>query len=760
MKTKFFLKLITLFGLLSIFGCSTETQIDLGEEKENYLLSISAPIKSWDEAIPLGNGMTGALVWGGRGKLILSLDRGDLWDNRKVPEFSGPEYSVEMIKQSLADKNYNKIQEILDHPYSNHAYPTKLPGARLEVSLKDTRLAHFLLDKRDGSAQVITREGKPIKVITCQELPAYIVKLDNETNIAKVNLFIPGQKRAGKASQAYATFDQLNYETASTFSEGKDSWFVQKTLDKISYSVRYRVFETDSQRFLAVAITTSALGEDPSAEAKRVLDKIEASNISDFEQESITWWSKFNGNSSVSIPNKEIQQHYDLVKYYYGAASRTGAPPMPLQGVWTADTNGLPPWKGDFHFDLNVQMNYWACYQAGLEDSAQSLTDYLWNLRDKHKAFARDFYKLENGLVIPSVMTLDGTEMGGWPQYSFSITNTAWTAYHFYLEWVYNNDSKFLAEKAYPYCKDVGEGIAEFLEEDTNGNLILPFSSSPEIYDNSPKSWLTPNSNYDLACMQALFKALSEMATAQGKANEAEKWQSLHDRLGSPHIDTDGTLMFSSDVPYYESHRHLSNVMAIYPFELLDPKGSDRETIVKSLDLIKEKGSKYWTGYSFSWASCLEAYAGRPEEALNYLEIFVEAFISKNGFHVNGDQTGKGYSGFTYRPFTLEGNFAAMQAVHMMLLTTYGETIQIFPAISNSWKDVAFENLRTKGGHIISAEIINGELVKFSLTAGKAGVVKIDKNLFSGKKFNKDPNELETYLEWSVNKGETITLSF
>ena len=123
--------------------------------------------------------------------------------------------------------------------------------------------------------------------------------------------------------------------------------------------------------------------------------------------------------------------------------------------------------------------------------------------------------------------------------------------------------------------------------------------------------------------------------------------------------------------------------MAIHPLGILTVEGSprDRKIIAASLAQIDRLGTKAWCGYSFSWMACLGARAGQPDRALSNLKLFVEAFISRNGFHLNGDQTGRGYSSFTYRPFTLEGNFAAGQAVHEMLLQSWGGVVRVFPAV-------------------------------------------------------------------------------
>jgi hypothetical protein len=134
------------------------------------------------------------------------------------------------------------------------------------------------------------------------------------------------------------------------------------------------------------------------------------------------------------------------------------------------------------------------------------------------------------------------------------------------------------------------------------------------------------------------------------------------------------------------------------------------------------------------WPAC-----GR-ESALRNLDIYTRAFILRNGFHVNGDQLRAGFSNFSYRPFTLEGNFLGMQAVHEMLLQSWSPTpgmrdteiVRIFPATPWRWRDASFTDLRTEGGHRVSARRCNNATEWFELTAGTTGTVRIADN-FEGR---------------------------
>ena len=106
----------------------------------------------------------------------------------------------------------------------------------------------------------------------------------------------------------------------------------------------------------------------------------------------------------VDLPDERLQRHYDFVKYLYGAGSRPGAPPMPLQGVWTADSGSLPPWKGDYHNDLNTQMTYMGYQAAGHFDEGACYLDFLWDRLPRFRRFAREFYGTE-GAAAPGVMS-------------------------------------------------------------------------------------------------------------------------------------------------------------------------------------------------------------------------------------------------------------------------------------------------------------------------------------------------------------------
>lgn len=725
---------------LAIAACAGEAEH--GKPSE---LRLAAPIARWDEALPLGNGLLGGLVWGGGDTLNVSLDRGDLWDLRVPETLRSGEWTFATVRRLVAVGNHRRRVELFDDPYDRIPYPTKLPGGRLVVVLDSGTVARgFTLRLAAAEAVVAYGDREATGFFSAVE-PVALFRLPSRT--AHVALVRP------------TSLDALEYPPADTGRGDGIVWLEQRAALGLRYAIVAGTRPDGERLLLAVTIASTADGDDPLTLARERVRSALDRGYARMREPHRVWWRRFWAASEVQVPDSAIQAQYDLAKYFYGAASRRGAPPIPLQGVWTADGGTLPPWKGDFHNDLNTQTTYLACDAAGLTEACENWLDYNWQLLPAYRRFAREFFGV-TGAAVPGVMALDGQALGGWGQYSLSPTMGAWVAHAFYLHWKYTGDHTFLMERAYPFLSEIGEATLALLEPDSAGILKLPLSTSPEINDNSPAAWLPPNSNFDLALLRWLFGALAETAEAAGDPDDARRWDAVLQRLDP--LDRDpatGALTFARGLPYAESHRHFSHAMAFHPLALLDPEGADSATVHATLGGLARHGTDWWVGYSFSWYSAMLARAGRAEEALRQLEIFVRAFVLRNGFHANGDQSGTGYSRFTYRPFTLEGNFLAMHAVQEMLLQSWGGTVRVFPAVSDRWADASFRDLRAEGGFLVSATRRTGCTAEVGITATRDGELRL-RDPFAGRDARWSGSDVERDgrdLRARMRSGETIS---
>lgn len=734
-------------------------------------MKLAAPIRTWDEALPLGNGLLGGLLWGETNLLRLSLDRGDLWDLRTPPEIREPGFTFQNMQRLVRERNQKEIGRLFDEPY-NHPTPTKIPAGRLEIVLDPAQsVEKFELNLATAEGRAWLGNDQRCEAFFSATKPVALLRIIGPEP-KEIRLRLPGSGGGDTGPSSHAVA-KLGYPAAQVGSEGRARWLVQETAGPLTYCVFAESRRLPDATLIAVTVSAiasegdavnsssrreSALnsssgsdgadsrpllrgaGRESSDEVREVLGEarrlVSAALRQGYDaalKPHAAWWAKFWAQSAVTIPEPDIQRHYYLVRYFYGATSRRGAPPMPLQGVWTADAGSLPPWKGDYHNDLNTQMSYMGYQGAGHFDEGSSFLDFNWDLLPAYRRFARNFYGTD-GANVPGVMSLDGEPLTGWGQYSLSPTMGPWIAHLFYLHWRYTGDEKFLKTRAYPWCRELGICLRELLKPDSPGVLVLPLSSSPEIHDNRLSAWLKPNSNFDLACLKMLFQSLGEMAAACGKRDEAQDWLASAHALGAWHVNADSALKLDANEDLAESHRHLSNLMGLYPFDLItvEDGARERQIIRASLDHWDRLGTKQWCGYSFSWMSALRARTGDGEAAVHNLDIFVKAFLLRNGFHANGDQTKSGFSSMTYRPFTLEGNMLAAAATHEMLLQSWRDTLRIFPAVPWRWHDVTFENLRAEGGHQVSARRENNATTWFRIVAGCDGELSVRDN-FGGR---------------------------
>ena len=158
--------------------------------------------------------------------------------------------------------------------------------------------------------------------------------------------------------------------------------------------------------------------------------------------------------------------------------------------------------------------------------------------------------------------------------------------------------------------------------------------------------------------------------------------------------------------------------------------------------------------------ACIYARAKQADKAVKQLQIFASNFCSPNSFHLNGDQKGGKYSSFTYRPFTLEGNFAFAQGIHELLMQTRNSHIEIFPAVPDSWKDVSFKTLRAEGAFLVCAVREGGIVSEVKITAEQGGklTMKLPFKTFFITNMQKKYKVKNGILEAAMKKGEIITV--
>lgn len=676
--------------------------------KTGDLVNISATDR-WDEGLPLGNGRTGSLVYGSK-PLKITVDRTDLWDLRpnEVTLEKGFNFK-NLVKLSLSGKeeDWKERERLFEDIFMGKPYPSKITAGHIGlwfgISAENVR---YTLDIDSSIVKIYADNRLIAEVFVFDEPNAGVIRLYEN---AEINLHVPaylsGKPECGSGIGDNADKMSLGYPKAKFFEKDGFKWYEQNT--HTDYSFGIVTYRAGDEIYYTLATTDD--DKDYIGYAEKILTNAAEKGFDKLFDEHKKSRKKYLAKSFVKTGDKLIDETYKKSWYLFKCCSKKGGYPMPLQGVWTADNDCLPPWKGDYHHDTNTELSYQAYLKANRLEEGEAFIDYLWRLKPAYERFAKEFFGV-NGLLLPSCSTLDGKAMGGWAQYSLSPTMTIWAAQSFDEYYIYTGDEKFLKNRAYPFFKKVGQAIKGLLTE-KNGKLYLPVSSSPEIFDNARKAYLEPNSNFDLSLLIYLFKTLKRYAEKLGE--NAEEYEEILGKLDDLAIDDSGVVMLDKTQYLPESHRHFSHVMCLYPLHLINYDTDEHKKIyentIKNLEIL---GTGYWVGFSFPMSAQIYAMAKNGNAAAERLGQFCKGFVAENGFHLNGDFKHYGYTQWHYRPFTLESLFGFADALHEMLLQDHQDFIELFPAIPDEWKrgTVEFKNLRSRGGLLVSATLKRGEL--------------------------------------------------
>ncbi|MBN1508118.1 MAG: glycoside hydrolase N-terminal domain-containing protein [Sedimentisphaerales bacterium] len=702
------------------------------EPRAEHGLHYTAPATVWDEAMPLGNGLLGALVWGDGKPLRISLDRTDLWDLRPVPEFHTPDYSYKTMRQWVKKGRIEDLHRLYDKPYGNPG-PTKIPAGRIELTFADdSTFESASLDIAKAICETRFTSGTTVRVFTHATQRIGVIEVQSGRP-ARVVLLAPPfagkiTEEAGAGKISAGDLASLRYD-APIESRGADwTGYLQKGWGDFRFAVALAWRETGPRWLAAWSIATSGDSNEPLEAARADCRRALEAGLDMLLESHTQWWASYWGRAAVSVPNPIVERQWYLEMYKFGSAARPDTPPITLQGPWTADDMKIPPWKGDYHHDLNTQLSYWPAYSGNQLEGASGYVTWLWRTRETARQWTKRFFDLP-GLNVPMTADLEQNQIGGWHQYTHSATTAAWLAHHFYLQWRYSMDRQFLRERVWPWLRDASIFLEAVTEKGPDGKRTLPLSSSPEVNDNRLDAWFPSITNYDLALIRWAFEKTAEIAKELGEDREAEHWRQVLAEMPELAVDRKSNkLLLAKGYPLPFSHRHFSHLMAIHPLGMIRWENGPRDQAIirASLADLDEKGTKAWCGYSFSWLANLAARARDGHKAERALEVFATAFCLRNGFHCNGDQSGKGYSDFRYRPFTLEGNFAAAAGLQEMLLQSYGGTIRVFPAVPSPWKDVSFQTLRAEGAFLVSATRKGGLTQSVEIVAEKGGTVRLE----------------------------------